>query len=59
MKQEAIGTFVVTAVFVKQRTVKARSVEHAQQLAEEQGLCDVADTTEPLNLSNWHAHKVA
>jgi hypothetical protein len=51
---------VVTAVFVKQRTVTAQSVDHALQLAEAQGLCDVtADmTAEPLNLSNWHAHEV-
>jgi hypothetical protein len=52
----ALGTFVVTAVFVKTRTIKAQSVNHALQLAEEQGICDRQD--DESNLSNWHAHEV-
>lgn len=47
-------TFVVTAIFVKQMTVKAKSVSHAQDVAEEQGLL----TVEGAGLSNWHGHAV-
>lgn len=50
---KALGTFVVTKVFIKQRTVKALSVEHALEMAEE-----VDEVATNKDLSNWHAHEV-
>lgn len=47
-------TFVVTAVFVKQMTVSAKSVSHAQEVAEAKGLLETDGTD--LSVSNWHAH---
>jgi hypothetical protein len=49
-------TFVVTAIFVKQMTVTAKSVSHAQDVAEQRGLLQTDGTD--LSLSNWHGHKV-
>lgn len=47
-------SFVITAIFVKQMTVKAKSVSDAQNRAEEQGLLVV----EGAELSNWHGYAV-
>lgn len=50
-------SFVVTAVFVKQITVQAKSVSHAQDVAESQGL--LTTDGKDLSVSNWHGHEVA
>jgi hypothetical protein len=53
--KETQGTYVVTAVYVTQRTIKAKSQDHALQLAEV-SLIDAGATSK--DLSNWHAHRV-